>query len=229
VFGTAYGTSEQEWNQRYRPWIDHIRSCGLIHDQILLVDDGSPWLPKWDDVEIFDAGSDHDSNSAVCLAHFSTGKGVPLHEGWYRSFGHALEYALTRGYNRVIHIESDAYLISAGAIHKFNNTHQGWLTLWCPTYCFPESALQVINQDQLSLAHEFFQQPITDVQGEKVNHTVIEQLLPFTQVDQTLKGDRYNEFGHEVPGDADFAAQCLVSQYPAWWLHGNRGAADPPS
>jgi hypothetical protein len=221
VFCTSYSDSLDNWEKRYRPWVDYITVSGLIYDQILLVDDCSPVLPEWSDTKIVDIENQETCSSNVQILRFSQRKGTHLHGGWYRSFGAALKYAVDNGYTRVIHIESDAYLVSAKAIHHVNNILQGWYSPYCPVYQFPESAIQVINQDQFENALEFFSQPLEDVQGEKVNNVVIEKLMPFTEVDTScLKGDRYNERWGQTPQDADFSTQVELEKYQPWWFQG---------
>ena len=52
VYCTSFAARPRDWATRYALWIEGVRCSGLAYDQMLLVDDGSPCLPQWPDVEI---------------------------------------------------------------------------------------------------------------------------------------------------------------------------------
>ena len=63
LFCTAFAKTKEEWNERYQRWLRAIRESTLVYDNIMIVDDGSPVLPDWTDVEIHT--DEVDENSAI--------------------------------------------------------------------------------------------------------------------------------------------------------------------
>jgi hypothetical protein len=218
LFCTSYADDQSEWTNRYWRWLGHIQSSGLRFDNLIIVDDSSPILPEWSNVPIYPVGA-----VPVAPAHYSIHRfdkrlgqnreGVEPFPGWYRSFCYALRYAAAEGFDRVIHIESDAFLLSGRAIDYFNRCNQGWATLWCNLHRWPESALQIINADQLDVAIEFFSRPYSE------HRRAIEKDLPVTIINHDLIGDRYGETVTEVPYNADYVSQVRWDQGDGyfWW------------
>src|SRR5262249_26104319 len=124
VFCTSYCTSQTRWNARYRRWLDAIRQSGLIVDQILIVDDASEVLPDWPDLKIIEENDVLSPTGAITLFHFTEHLGrrsITDFPGWYRSFGFAAVFAQVNGFEKVVHIESDAFLISDRIVNYVNS------------------------------------------------------------------------------------------------------------
>jgi hypothetical protein len=154
VFCTSYCTSKNGWNTRYRRWIDAVRRSGLIVDQILIVDDASEILPDWPDLQIIEENSDLTPKMSIALFHFNEHLGresVIVCPGWYRSFGFGAIFAQANGFDKVIHIESDAFLITHRIVNYINNLNEGWIGFWCQRWKFPEPAIQVISGDSIAM------------------------------------------------------------------------------
>lgn len=224
IFCTSYAEIIHNWNFRYKYWIDYIIKSDLVYDQLIIVDDGSSALPSWENVPVYRIGNIPQIAMRESIHRFEQRLGVlpgtdtPF-PGWYRSFGYAIKYALSEGFDRVIHIESDAYLITDRAITYFNNQYSGWITLWCKSHNWPESTLQIVNSEYLEIADNFFSVPYQD----HVNNVLqpIEKALPIQGVNRTLVGDRYGEIGESVPFGADYVSQVrwdLGDSY-FWWLN----------
>jgi hypothetical protein len=223
VFCTAFAGSHESWELRYRRWLDAVRSSGLRFDQILLVDDGSDVLPAWPDLTIVNSNDVGSAEELVCpdpcvLYHFDDNlgrNGVYDFPGWYRSFGFAARYAASHGFDKVVHLESDAYLISRRLIDYVNSCRSGWTTLWCPRYEVPELAVQIIAADQIFACASFFAKPYALLAGRKHESSV-----PYTRVVRSFVGDRYGEAALSIPRNADYAAQVEIHCDPAyyWWL-----------
>ena len=54
--------------------------------------------------------------------------------GWYRSFTFAGRYAYAHGFEKVIHIKINSFLIGSRVQRYFNEVTSGWTALWCPRY-----------------------------------------------------------------------------------------------
>ena len=203
----------------------------LGQDQILLVDDGSPVLPGWADTDIVTVRELDDvaavtSTAPVLLIRFPQRLGrADIYDfpGWFRSFAAGSRYAAARDFAKVIHLESDAFIISQRMRDWLRRSDSGWRTAWTEKYDFPEMAIQVIAADQLGALDAFSRRPYADMVGR--TH---ETALPFTQVEKLFCGDRFGEDETAVPAGADFATQVPSQREPAyyWWLNGREG---PPS
>ena len=114
IFCTAFASTPNAWESRYRRWLRAIRSSQLEYDSILIVDDGSPVLPEWTDIAIGTGEIDQLPAEKILLYHFEEHlgrKAIFDFPGWYRSFTFAGRYAHAHGFEKVVHIESDAFLI----------------------------------------------------------------------------------------------------------------------
>ncbi len=218
VFCTSFCPDMQTWEFRIRRWIDAIKSSSLNYDQILIVDDGSPVLPNWPDAQILCSEDDVAANKDIVIRHFADNLGRISHfdfPGWYRSFGYGAVFSERYQIGKVIHIESDAYLISDRIESHFNSILDGWVTLWCARHKFPEIAIQVIAGTALQAYWEFARRPYSEMAGK--DH---EWAIPVTRIERTFKGDRYGEWLSYVPRDADWVTQTnWRAPWPDyfWW------------
>ena len=232
VFCTGFAVDRSVWNDRYRLWLDAIKASALGADQILIVDDGSATVPGWPDTRVITLDSLGDVYSAPCagpvlLAHFRTRLGradVLNFPGWHRSFAFAALYAERHTFDRVIHIESDAYVISAGAQAFLAHSADEWAAFWCARYDMPESAVQVAAGQGVRALAGFARRPYNEMIGKP--H---EREMPFTRVEKQFRGDRADEFAEAVPADADYAAQVPSRRERGfyWFARGEAPPAAP--
>lgn len=222
VFCTSYASSQAVWNERWARWISAIRTSGLIFDEILIVDDGSPVQPEWLDVPIFPTGSGKLSPTNTTIHRFPDRRGRDVggepFPGWYRSFGYAVHFGIEHDFDRIIHVEADAFLISERAVEYFNHCDRGWVAPRCGTYGWPESTLQIINRDQFATCAAFFSKPYAAHLKEP--RRPIELLLPFSHVETSLIGGRYGESRPDIPYAADYVSQVRWGQPNEyyWWM-----------
>ena len=224
VFCTSFATTEDQWNGRYRRWLQAIQNSQLIYDSILIVDDGSPVLPVWPNMEIRTDVSTKCSSAELLIYHFREHlgrKAVFNFPGWYRSFAFAGRYAYANGFDKVIHVESDSFLISLRIQHHFNTLTSGWTALWCGLYQgYPESAIQVMAGDAVRRFAEIERtHPHEQLIGRE-----FELQLPFDIVEKRFNGNRYGEYLPLVPGNAEYAVQTLDGQNDDyyWWLQSEK-------
>ena len=232
VYCTAYAADPSVWNDRYRPWVDAVLGSALGAYQVLLVDDGSPVLPGWPDthivsVDVLGDAFDAPLRGPVLLAHFRDRRGrvdVLNFPGWHRSFCFAALYAQRHQFDRVIHIESDAFVISRRAQDFLARFSDGWAALWSARYDMPESAIQVAaGQGVLAMA-QFARRPYDAMIGQP--H---ERVMPFVTVEKRFQGDRYGDFSDSIPIDTDYAAQVPSHRERgfSWFLPGRQPAPPP--
>jgi hypothetical protein len=227
IYCTAYAPTQLLWDRR---WVDAVQAGHLNYDQILLVDDGSPVLPGWPDTDIVTVRTLDDvaavqSRAPVLLLRFPDRLGrsaVYDFPGWYRSYAAGARYAAAAGFQKVLHIESDAYIVSDRMRGWANQTNTGWHTPYSAKYNFPEMAIQLIGADQLDNFVAFTNRPYSELKD-----VVHETALPLTHVDKRFIGDRFGEEEPPVPANADFATQLPGQREPLyyWWLNGHSGPA----
>ncbi len=229
IYCTAYAQTHLLWQRRYRRWVDAVQAGQLGQSQIVLVDDGSPVLPGWPDTDVVTVRSVDEvdavrSAAPVVLLRYGDRLGrsdIYDFPGWYRSFASGARYAVANGFEKVLHLESDAYILSERMRGWVRETKSGWLSPWSTKYDFPEIAIQLIGPDQLASLDAFTRRPYAGLVG--VTH---ETALPLTYVARELAGDRLGEGEGPVPEGVDFATQVPAQREPAyyWWLN---GAASP--
>jgi hypothetical protein len=215
VFCTAFADSQDAWTFRYAKWLHAVRQSPLARDQILLVDDGSPVEPPLAGLERYAADALPDARPAGETVHVRfaerLGRAAMFdYPGWWRSFGLAAVYARRYGFDKVVHLESDTFLLSRRLYEHVNALSSGWTVFWCPRWGFPETCLQVIGPDAVGAYCAVSQRPYSEMVGHPV-----EKLLPFTALESGFKGDRYGEYRTELPADADYASQVALST-PVW-------------
>ena len=239
VFATSYMRDAQAWKSRYQRWFQYYRQSPLGQLPLTLIDDGSPFPPDDPVVNLQIAGNSPDIKSGYLnIIRFPDNLGrssLANYPGWWRSFLFSAVLAKQQGFNRIIHIESDAYILSERFYDRLLSTERGWTTFWLPTYQLPETAIQIIGEDQFDNMLSVWEHP-------ELNLALAENILPFTCVDKSMKGDRYSEFKRNrwifrsqkfdrfplfktdlffapIPKDADFATQVVQRQFREPRLH----------
>jgi len=228
IYCTSYFDSEEVYRERYQKWIDYYNDHPFTKDKhMYLIDDGSD-LDLLTDDRVHVIQEDQLGSSAVSLSaklnlySFRERKGLNCHrspdrgaagnktnnEGWWRSYITALNIAKEYDYDKFIHIESDAYLISKRVLDYVDSLKGGWTAFWCPRYVMPEASLQVICKDAFT-AFEGFTSCGYEALAKK---GIAERVLPFTHVATKFNGDRYGE----IMGDVDEQIRHLRLQDRYW-------------
>lgn len=199
-----------------------------------MIDDGSPFLPPADIINtVSDSASLASNGEKNLIIRFDNNLGRQSgadYPGWWRSFLHSVKVANELGVDKIIHIESDAYIMTPRLVNFINEIESGWNVLWSPRYRFPETAIQVICRDQFEIFEKF-----KDKHPDYSFPDIAERLLPFTAVHKQFKGDRYSDFTKNrwifrskkfnkipifkhvyfwetIPPDADFVTQGIGRQ-----------------
>ena len=210
LFCTSFSDSNKKWSERYRKWIEYYNyKINLNFEQCLIVDDCSPIVPECDDIEIFNKQKNVDiqPSAKIVLAKFETHlgrNGMLDYPGWFRGFKFAANYAKKFGFEKVIHVESDAYLLSSKIINFVNDQRVGWSCFWCSDYNFPESAIQIIGTDQIDNYLKFVNRNYSFYKDK-----TIESVIPFTNIYKQFVGGRYGEKHSSLPSNVDFCCQFL--------------------
>lgn len=225
IFCTSFADHPQRWYDVYFQWRNAIKNSKLKFDKLLICDDHSKTLPlQWYDTRfLFEEDLPyHEYNEEYILYLFKKHlgrQGLYEYPGWYRSFIFAAQYAREYDYEKVIHIEADAYLISDKIQRFFNDFQEGWISLYCPKYQIPETAIQIIAGSALQKFYDLSKIPYERFLGKPADPREGSSWLPF-KVYTDFKGDRWGEGNLPVPKDADFACQIGAGyeMEKRWWI-----------
>lgn len=207
LFCTAYLPGPAKWTSRYARWLALHRRIPLAHDAIFMFDDASPHRPDDAAVGVIEALPPALEPGGVWWYRFAEHLGridVGQFPGWWRGFAFAAEVAARYGVDKLVHVESDAFLLSGELVEYLNALDTGWTALWCPRYRCPEVNIQVICADQYGAMQAATAKAIASGGNQMPEIT-----LPFTHVEQGFVGDRYAEYRPDIPEDADYSTQTL--------------------
>jgi hypothetical protein len=133
----VFCTSYLEGNpQRYQDWINYytkfFEGCGV---DLMMINDG----PVNQDIDRKDV-------ELLCFDKRLGRETVWIFPGWKRSYFTAMKYASR--YKRIGHVESDCFITLSGRKEfLYHLDKDGFYTGFTKTYNFPETCLQVINDD----------------------------------------------------------------------------------
>jgi len=173
-----------------------MESLGVDH--IFIIDDASPHLEFIDSDSIAIISAEKELpvtlSKKINIISFQDHLGRQSgddYAGWWRSFTYSINIAEKYSFEKIIHIESDFYILSDRLTGFIKTIDQGWTALYSTFYQFPETAIQVICHDSFSHLKEIFKKAITA--NYRFNN-IAELILPFTQVNREFSGDRIGEF-----------------------------------
>jgi tetratricopeptide (TPR) repeat protein len=219
LFCTSYFSDQAAWSHRYQRWLDHHLAISWGVEAVAVIDDGSPIDPPDARLGIIEATElgrrDLPKRS---LVRFKDNLGRPStlrYPGWWRSFCTALDLAEIYGFDKIVHVESDTYLLSTRVLDLIEDTSSGWTLFWSAHFGWPETALQIICRD----AFDRYSQ-IRRLGPHGMADEAAENLLPYTRIEKSLIGDRYSDFQKPIPGNADYAVQVLpgmATSVPTSW------------
>jgi hypothetical protein len=234
LFCTSYFGNKTAWDHRYLRWSMYYQAAGFSSSDMFFIDDGSPFTPLHDQAVVVDALAPLAAESqSPRISRFGQRLGrasLKVYPGWWRSFLHSVTLANAMGADKIIHIESDAFVLTHRLLDHILGLREGWSVLWATKFKMPETAIQVICKDQFPALTRFRTMPQCELDGSFAEH-----LLPFTHVAREFKGDRYSEikirrgifrsrkfsgfppfksdfFWASIPRDADFATQVIPRQ-----------------
>jgi hypothetical protein len=229
VFCTSFASNRTAWESRYKLWFDYYSNQDLGADWLLAIDDASPFIPHPAEIKTLDADailSPQEPFKGILQFPDRLGRSsLTAYPGWWRSFLHSVNVARMVKADKIIHIESDAFIFSDRLFQQIRDQESGWSCLWSPHFRLPETAIQVICHDQFHKIEALQQCKQSDLDGH-----FAENILPFTHIDKSLIGDRYGEirknrcifrskkfnklpifdsdfFWSSIPANADFATQ----------------------
>jgi len=195
---------------RWNNWISYQSERKKLFgaERIFLIDDGTPLENIKIKVSIIDANEPLPKAlpDGIVMFRFQEHYGryaVGIFPGWRRSFTFSSEIAKKYSFGKIIHIESDAFVISRRMINYIRSLRKGWNVFWCPHYNFPETAIQIICGDSIRKLERLYRI------GKDFwfKNTLPEFIFPFTNINRRFMGDRYDEFCTKYPANADYICQ----------------------
>jgi|TARA_B110000196_G_scaffold315921_1_gene326360 hypothetical protein len=216
IFCTSHFDSEELYKKRYQKWINYYNYHPFTNDKYMyLIDDCSDLKLVTDD-EIHTFNEDElgkfQNEDKINLYSFHDRKGLNWshnsanNEGWWRSFCTSLKIAEKYNYEKIIHIESDAFLISKRIFDHIDNLKMGWTAFWVPKYNFPESCIQVICKDQFDNFRDFSSCGYHELSKKGL----AEKVIPFTNIERKFVGDRYGEKNNHQMKGLDYFCQTKL-------------------
>ena len=181
---------------RYKKWIDfYYNKLDLFNaGNLFLIDDGSSNVLFDDRVEILKSNNLPGSlNSSINLFHFEDHLGRPSrrnYSGWWRSFTFSIKLAEKYNIDKIIHIESDYYIVSRRMTDYIAKISEGWTVFYSRSYGFPETAIQVICKDSFEKLNKTYK---AAVESNYQFKRIAERVLPFSKIEKGFLGDRYGE------------------------------------
>ena len=138
--------------------------------------------------------------------------GTRVYPGWWRSFLFAHTLAVRYGFKKIIHIESDAFVVSTAMANCIKYINSGWSVFWCPSWKWPETSIQVICEDQYD--------KLTTLKNKgsayfaSSSTPIAEKILPFTTIIKTYIGDRYGDRKGQIilPEHVDYLCQMDITK-----------------
>lgn len=195
---------------RNTKWIDFImdlKNKGFLHfDEILYVDNAS----GDEKLKQFEKHIEQYKNVTITIIKCKTRLSrwsQHAYGFWYSAFGKAAKYAIDNKYEKIIHIDTDVYLLKPRICDYVNNFTTGWLCFFCPMHNYPESTFQLIGKDKFETMYEFMTRDFL----EFYPNDLAETRIPWTHVEKNFVGDRYGERNLQQTPDMEFYGQCAPS------------------
>lgn len=172
----------ERWVKYYSPLLDELQA-----ERMFLIDDGGK---DYGDINVISGDLPAEVTSVVNVYRFEETLGrrsVMDFPGWWRSFLFSIEIARKYGYDRIIHIESDFFILSDRLKEYIKNLENGWISMYSDHYSIPETGIQVICKDAFDIFTDFKEKHLN---ANYQMDQYAELILPFTHVNSSFIGDR---------------------------------------
>lgn len=198
IFCTSYFKKNllQNNEKRYQRWLDfYVSNLSKIGcENLFLIDDGSPIISFSNEIAVLDPMNlPNKIVNQQNIIRFQDHLGRPSqkdYRGWWRSFTFSIILAEKYNFEKIVHIESDFFVVSDRMLEYINSISTGWISFYSPFFDFPESAIQVVTKDAFKLFKQVY---LTLLQNQFSINISAERYLPFTEVEKSFNGDRFGE------------------------------------
>lgn len=198
VFATSLVDSQPD---RYQGWCDYYNEFFYGMDvQLMLINDGPSAttlnLGRVEQVQL--------------LPHLGR-QHVWNFPGWKRSFCHGLRTARERDIQYVAHVESDCFIAADGKQEFLQHLYQpGYYSPHCKAYNFPETALQILNEEWVT-NYYLDRYSCEDNWHEELNFE--EFVMTHLKPKPFLNGDRYEGKSERVRDEYTYLSGCVAADF----------------
>ena len=201
LFCTTDVRNQSAWQQRYLRWLNQHRASALSPDAIVMIDDHSPFQPPFFALLRADRIG-LDALPAEAMLRFGQRLGRPgstAPESWYRALFASLNLALRYGFERIIHVESDSFMVSQRLSQYMLERSTGWTALRDPQASSAHGVIQVICRDAFQLIEELASKGPFAFRDQSAELT-----LPYTALEQQFTGEHRHQFDDASAANADY-------------------------
>lgn len=186
--GTYQGpNSRLERNIRYINYYRKLKA-ELGFDKFFMVDNGS----SKENIDAFfkTIGPSEDIMWLHYPKHYPRGSTYDYPYLWRALW--ALKKPIREGYEKILSIDSDCYVLSNSLANHLKTNNMGWYALWSNKYDFAETACFVLNKDAFKSYFEY-------TKGDWMNKNLecMEKAIPFDYTLKNFNACRYGE--HNLP------------------------------
>lgn len=180
----------QKWLRYYKPLLEKLNI-----EKIYLYDNMS---------DLSDVARLEDTNVHVTrFGEFLDRKSHLDYPYWWRAMRQAAVELTDGRFDKIIHIDTDVFIMKPEVIDYINNTNTGWVSFKDHFHGFPESTFFFVNKDSFGLFKDEMLKPISDRTG-----LVAEDILPFTHVETKFYGGRFSERDQLPDATMYYYCQC---------------------
>jgi hypothetical protein len=106
------------------------------------------------------------------------------------------------GYQKLIQTVADCYMLTSRMMAYVAALKDGYTSMWCAKYGFPENSLHVLCADSFSIVDSLHGRSYDSFAG-----VLGETAIPYTRIEKGLVGDRYGEDNLPQHPSMDWYAQ----------------------
>lgn len=226
LFATGYISNESKI-ERYIKWIQYYNEnkSKIGADELVIFDDCSN-IELVQQLQKVIQGNNIEFNiidydklpdelcKGVNWIRFDSHLGRPsvhITAGWHRSFSYAGVIAKHYGYDKIVHVESDTYILTDRLFNFIHDSKNEWSVLFNKDYNFPDTCIQIIHRDHFKYLEQLYEL------GEKfwfkaeTNKTFIaEFVFKFTNIVRYFNGSWHGGNIEDAPKDVDYFADFPV-------------------
>lgn len=189
----------EERVQRYIKWLEYYMPLAdkIGFSEILLIDNASPQenIDKLANKHA-ELISKYPINLHIIRKKVRIERFPPHGYGfWYRAMASGYKYALNWDYDKVIHIDSDAFIFTNKMCNWLKDIKYGWVSTYTKLCGFPECNIHVVAGRYNLIKAKIW---MTEDFLEFYPNDIAEKRIPWTEVNKDFTGDRYPEFGKMV-------------------------------
>ncbi len=198
------GNDRLERNLKYLEYYGNLRDQ-LGFERMVFADNGSSEenrskLMTWARI----AGLDVTMLTFDPIAEIPAKVGVFHYPYCWRGL-YAMEMMIDAGFDKIINIDSDCFVLTQKAADYIKGLDSGWTTFWCRKYRFPENAAHILCKDAFPRFLDFTRECKWE---DRATDKPMEKVLPFTHIDKELSCDRWGESKFKIRQNAHQDIYC---------------------